>query len=283
MLIRALRALIALATALSLYAGQVAAEQKDITLATTTSTDNSGLLRHLLPAYEKETGNKVRVIAVGTGKALRMGRDGDVDLVLVHAPVAEQRFVEGGFGVDRKPVMFNDFVLVGPAGDPAALKQAKSAADALERVAVSRIPFISRGDDSGTHKKELALWRASGVEPKGRWYREAGQGMGKVLQMAGELDAYSLTDRGTWLAFRDKSPLKVVFEGDPAMHNPYGIIAVNPRRHADTNYDGAVSLIQWITSADGQELIGSFRIGGEQLFVPSANPEVAASETQPKS
>ncbi len=282
MLSKTLRALAALTASLCLYAVPGSAEESRIMLATTTSTDNSGLLGHLLPAFEKHSGYKVRVIAVGTGKALRMGRDGDVDIVLVHAPGAERTFVDGGHGVDREPVMYNDFVLVGPDNDPAGLRQAQTAADGLARIAKSGSLFISRGDDSGTHKKELNLWQGAGTKPKGRWYREAGQGMGKVLQMAGELDAYTLVDRGTWLAFHKKSPLKLVLEGDPVMHNPYGIIAVNPQRHADSNYAGAKALIQWITSPDAQQRIGDFRINGEPLFVPSAHPETAESGSRPK-
>lgn len=257
---------------IGLISGQSLAEQRPIMLATTTSTDNSGLLKKLLPAFQQDTGYEVRVIAVGTGKALRMGRDGDVDVVLVHAPKAELYFVHKGHGVDREPVMYNDFVLVGPKADPAGLGEAKDAADALARIATSGSIFVSRGDDSGTHKKELKLWRAADTQPKGNWYREAGQGMGKVLQIAGELQAYTLTDRGTWLAYEDKSPLVIGYQGDPVMHNPYGIIAVNPQRHAGTNVDGARQLIKWITSPAGQDRISTFRINGKQLFVPSAHP-----------
>lgn len=247
------------------------AETPVIRLATTTSTENSGLLAVLLPEFEKSSGMKVHVIAVGTGKALRMGRDGDVDLVLVHAPAAESAFVEGGFGIGRRDVMYNDFVLVGPTSDPAAIATTGDAGLALERIAAKQALFISRGDDSGTHKKELSLWQAAGITPVDEWYREAGQGMGKVLQIAGELDAYTLTDRGTWLAYREKSPLKVLLEGDPRLFNPYGIIAVNPERYPDINYQGASKLIEWITSETGQRMIGDFRIAGTQLFTPSAN------------
>lgn len=278
-----LRRLAAVLAWFLLLTGQAQASDTDIMLATTTSTDNSGLLRHLLPSFEEQTGHRVRVIAVGTGKALRMGRDGDVDLVLVHAPAAEQAFVNGGYGVNREPVMYNDFILLGPKADPAGLAQAGDAAEALKRIARSVAVFISRGDDSGTHIKELNLWRAAGIEPKGHWYREAGQGMGKVLQMAGELDAYTLSDRGTWLAFRGKSPLSVAFQGDPALHNPYGIIAVNPQRHADNNFSGANRLIEWIISPEGQHLIGDFRVDGERLFIPSAQPTAAVPRAQPQS
>jgi tungstate transport system substrate-binding protein len=262
--------------------GAAMAEQRPITMATTTSTDNSGLLKQLLPAFQQATGDSVRVIAVGTGKALRMGRDGDVDVVLVHAPAAEMAFVNDGYGIDRQPVMYNDFIFAGPASDPAQLAQANSGADALGRIARAQAVFVSRGDDSGTHKKERALWQAAGIEPQGRWYREAGQGMGKVLQMASELGAYTLVDRGTWLAYQGKTALRIAYQGDPAMHNPYGIIAVNPARVPEANYAGAKRLIEWITAAQGQQLIGDFRINGEPLFVPSAHPAAAKSAAEPQ-
>lgn len=249
----------------------LADDQGTLRMATTTSTDNSGLLGVLLPAFEKETGYEVQVIAVGTGKALRMGRDGDVDLVLVHAPGAEKDFVDKGYGVDRRGVMYNDFVIVGPPGDPAGIASSGDAGVAFEKISGKRALFISRGDDSGTHKKELGLWRSARIKPEGDWYREAGQGMGKVLQMSGELDAYTLTDRGTWLAYQGKSPLRVLFEGDPRLYNPYGIIAVTPARYPDVNYKGATRLIRWITSPAGQSLIGSFEIAGNPLFTPSAD------------
>lgn len=241
-----------------------------VRLATTTSTENSGLLDELLPRFEEASGYRVHVIAVGTGKALRMGRDGDVDLVLVHAPAAEQRFVDQGFGEQRLPVMFNDFVLVGPHADPAGLGQAANAADALGRIAASQTPFVSRGDDSGTYKKERSLWKQADLIPAGAWYREAGQGMGKVLQMADEMDAYTLTDRGTWLTYRDKSRLKVTFEGDEGLFNPYSIIEVNAVRYPELNHRGAQALIGWIRGTEGQEAIAAFRKSGEQLFTPSA-------------
>ncbi len=241
-----------------------------VRLATTTSTENSGLLNDLLPRFEAATGYEVHVIAVGTGKALRMGRDGDVDVVLVHAPAAEQRFVDEGYGEQRLPVMFNDFVIVGGPTDPAGLQQAASASDALRRIAQTNSVFVSRGDDSGTHKKELAIWREAGVKPEGAWYREAGQGMGRVLQMADELDAYTLTDRGTWLAYRDKSRLRIAYRGHEELHNPYAIIAVSAARYPDLNHQGAVALIGWIRGPEGQHAIAAYRKSGEQLFTPSA-------------
>jgi tungstate transport system substrate-binding protein len=241
-------------------------------LATTTSTENSGLLAEIIPLFEKQSGYSVHVIAVGTGKALRMGQDGDVDVVLVHAPAAEKRFVDSGYGIERHPVMYNDFVILGPANDPAGLKGGREAAAGLAKIAASGSIFVSRGDDSGTHKKERRLWEAAGIEPGGTWYREAGQGMGKVIQMAGELEGYTLADRGTWLASMDKSPLTLLLEGDELLHNPYGIIAVSPQRYPDINHAGAQALIDWMTSKAGQKAIGDFRIVGQQLFIPSALP-----------
>ncbi len=242
-----------------------------VRLATTTSTENTGLLSELLPRFTAATGYQVHVIAVGTGKALRMGKDGDVDVVLVHAPAAEQRFVDQGYGEQRLPVMFNDFVLVGPHDDPAGLTRADSVANALARIADSRTPFVSRGDDSGTHKKELSLWSEAGLIPEGAWYREAGQGMGKVLQMADEMNAYTLADRGTWLAYRDKSRLKVAYQGDEALFNPYSVIEVSATRYPDLNHKGARALITWIRGTEGQQAIAAFRKSGEQLFTPSAS------------
>ncbi|MCG7874264.1 MAG: substrate-binding domain-containing protein [Candidatus Thiodiazotropha lotti] len=252
---------------------------KIIRLATTTSTDNSGLLKELLPEFQADTGYNVHVIAVGTGKALRMGRDGDVDVVLVHARTAEDDFVAQGHGEKRFGVMYNDFVIVGPQTDPAGLSKAKNATTALQLIAEHQATFVSRGDDSGTHKKELGLWNKAAVDPQGQWYREAGQGMGKVLQIAAEMDAYTLTDRGTWLAYEKKSPLKIGFEGDPLLFNPYGIIAVNPQRYPDTNHRGAQTLIRWLISPEGQERINNFRIGSNRLFTPSADAgEFAAAK-----
>ena len=261
-----------LLTALLISAPSQAVDSKLIRLATTTSTDNSGLLNVLLPEFTRETGYKVHVIAVGTGKALRLGRDGDVDVVLVHAPNAENEFVEAGYGVKRHPVMYNDFVVIGPQSDPAKVSSAKSIDQVFVRINNSKSLFISRGDNSGTYKKELSIWKQSGIKPTGSWYREVGQGMGKVLQMANEMDAYTLTDRGTWLAYQSKIQLKISFEGDSSLFNPYGIIAVNPARYADINYAGSTSLINWITSkTKGQPLIAEFKMQGEQLFTPIAD------------
>lgn len=261
-----------------------AAEDNSITeplirLATTTSTENSGLLNHLLPVFHSASGYKVHVIAVGTGKALRMGKDGDVDVVLVHAPEAEASFVDAGYGDHRHAVMYNDFVVVGPVNDPAKIGSAANITAVMKRLAAAQSLFISRGDDSGTHKKENQLWKTAGIKAGNSWLREAGQGMGKVLQIATELDAYTLTDRGTWLAYRDKSTLKILFEGDEALHNPYGIIAVSARRYPDINRTGALALIKWIRSKEAQQLIGDYRIDETPLFTPSANSDqIAASQ-----
>ncbi len=247
-------------------------ENRIIKLATTTSTENSGLLAYLLPEFEKDSGYKVHTIAVGTGKALRMGHDGDVDVLLVHALKAEKKFVADGDGTQRFPVMMNDFVVVGAKSDPARLASLKTVEKVFQAIASTSSRFISRGDDSGTNKKELGIWKSSKINPKGKpWYIEAGQGMGKVLQIAGEMDAYTLTDRGTWLAYADKSPLQIVFEGDQRLFNPYGIIAVNPAKYPDVNNQGAKALIKWITSSKGQKLIGDFKIAGKVLFKPNAS------------
>jgi tungstate transport system substrate-binding protein len=239
-------------------------------LATTTSTANSGLMDFLLPRFRQDTGIEVHLIAVGTGKALRLGREGDVDAVLVHARAAEDAFVEAGHGVDRADVMYNDFILVGPKSDPAGAAQKPSVAELMKIIHDQGLIFVSRGDDSGTHRRELLLWKSAGVTPAGSWYREVGQGMGKTLQIANEMDAYTITDRGTWLAYQARLDIDLLFEGDQQLFNPYGIIAVNPERHADVNYEGASKLIEWMTSPEVQQMIGQFRIEGEQLFMPSA-------------
>ena len=241
-------------------------------LATTTSTDNSGLLQVLLPPFEARNDIQVHVIAVGTGKALRLGAAGDVDLVLVHARAAEDDFVVRGNGVNRRDVMYNDFVLVGPPNDPAGIRGQADVAVALKRIALAQAPFLSRGDDSGTHRRERALWRAAGLDAEGSWYREAGQGMGRVLLMSGEMGAYTLTDRGTWLALGDRLDLEVLVQGDPRLRNPYGVIAVDPAKYPDVNYLDAMALIAWMTSVPGQDLIREFHKNGTPLFHPGAIP-----------
>ncbi len=238
--------------------------------ATTTSTANTGLMDYLLPVFTRKTGLEVHLIAVGTGKALRLGQEGDVDIVLVHARAAEDKFVADGHGVDRADVMYNDFIIVGPDADTAGVNQSKTVAEVLQRIHQNELPFISRGDDSGTHKRELALWESAARTPGSSWYREVGQGMGKTLQIANEVDGYTMTDRGTWLAYQSKLDIQLLFEDDPPLFNPYGIIAVNPARHPDVNYAGASKLIKWMTSPEAQKMIGEFKIKGQQLFVPSA-------------
>ncbi len=246
-----------------------------IRLATTTSTQNSGLLQSILPVFEKQSGYQVHVIAVGTGKALKMGQNGDVDLLMVHAPNAEKKFIKDGYGIQRFALMYNDFVLVGPADDPAGLSKAHSIAEAISKIAHNKPLFISRGDDSGTHKKERSLWQPfiqKGLQLKNtNWYREAGQGMGKVLQIADELNAYTLTDRGTWLAHQNQLHLKVVFSGDPLLFNPYSILLINPARYPDLNHQGAEALTHWLISPQGQKLIGDYRVHNTRLFTPSAD------------
>jgi tungstate transport system substrate-binding protein len=258
-----------LASCLMLVCGLASADsQKNpIRLATTTSTVNSGLLDVLMPVFEKDSGYPVHVIAVGTGKALRMGRDGDVDVMLVHAPAAEKVFVQQGYGVKRHPIMVNDFIIVGPANDPSEISEL-ALKKALNALSHHKNTFISRGDDSGTHKKERHLWQEAGITPEGIWYREAGQGMGKVLQMASELQAYTLTDRGTWLAMRNKLDLTLFVEGDESLRNPYGMIAVNPQNYPDTHQLGAKALIEWMRSAKAQQMIADFKIDGQTLFKP---------------
>jgi tungstate transport system substrate-binding protein len=253
-----------------LLASLATAGESPLRLATTTSTANSGLLDFLIPVFIEETGIEIHTIAVGTGKALRLGREGDVDIVLVHARAAEDAFVEGGYGVDRVDVMYNDFIIAGPKSDPAGASSSDSVAQVLQRIYDSGQPFISRGDDSGTHKRELILWQSAGKTPAGSWYREVGQGMGKTLQIANEVDGYTMTDRGTWLAYQSKLDIQLLFEDDPPLFNPYGIIAVNPARHPDVNYVDASKLIKWMTAPEAQKMIGEFKIKGQQLFVPSA-------------
>lgn len=259
-----------LVAAVFLFGTPASAAEKILRLATTTSTENSGLLKVLLPPFERESGYKVHVIAVGTGKALRMGQDGDVDVVMVHARADEDKFVAAGYGVNRRDLMYNDFVVVGPKNDPAQVHQALNAAAALNTIAQRGTIFISRGDESGTHTKEKELWAATGIKPEGRWYRAIGQGMEQALQMASEVQGYTLADRGTWLAFRHKLDLKIVSEGDARLSNPYGVIAVNPARYPDINYRGAMTFIDWLTSPRGQSTIASFKVDGETLFFPTA-------------
>lgn len=235
-------------------------------MSTTTSTENSGLLAVLLPPFEKKFGCKVDVVAVGTGKALKLGEAGDVDVVFVHARTLEDRFVANGFGVSRRDVMYNDFVLLGPTDDPAGVRKTNGAPDAFRAIASKGSPFVSRGDESGTHQKEKEIWAAAGIAPRGAWYVEAGQGMGEVITMATQKRGYTLSDRGTHIAFRKKTDLVVVRQGDANLWNPYGIIAVNPEKHAHVKYELAMRLIDFITGTEGQALIAGFKVDGEPLF-----------------
>ena len=243
----------------------------DLRLATTTSTENSGLLKAILPSFEAKQGIKVRVIAVGTGKALKLGENGDVDVVLVHSRPDEDKFVAAGFGINRRDVMYNDFIIVGPPADPAAVAAMRDAVAALRRIHEAKATFVSRGDDSGTDKMEKALWAQAGVRPTGRQYLEAGSGMGEVLVMSAQLAGYTLTDRATYAAYKTKTGLALLVEGDARLFNPYGVIAVNPARFPESNYQGAMDFIDWLTSPAGRKAIADFRVGGEQLFIPGTS------------
>ena len=249
------------------------AQQTYITVASTTSTEQSGLFKHLLPIFEKRTGIQVRVVALGTGQALDMGRRGDADVVFVHARPLEEKFLAEGFGIRRHDVMYNDFVLIGPKADPAKLAGGKDAADAFRRIQSAQAPFVSRGDRSGTHFAELEIWRAAGLDiakDKGTWYRDTGQGMGPALNSAAGMNAYILADRGTWLSFKNRADLAIVLEGDARLFNQYGIMLVNPARHPSVKKAEGQAFIDWILSPEGQKAVDDYRIGGEQLFFPNA-------------
>ena len=252
------------------FASPAVLAEEALRLSTTTSTENSGLLAQLLPAFEARTGIKVKVISVGTGKALELGKNGDVDVTLVHARQLEDKFVQEGWGVDRRDEMYNDFIVVGPLSDPAKVKGSRDVIAAFGRIAASGARFISRGDNSGTDVMEKSYWQSAGTRPAGASYVSAGLGMGEVLNMAAELRAYTLTDRATYGAYQAKTGLGVLVEGDKRMFNPYGIIAVNPARHPGVNYKGAKQLIDWITSSEGQARIAAFKPAGQQLFFPTA-------------
>ena len=241
---------------------------RDIRLSTTTSTENSGLLKVLLPVFEAKHGVKVHVISVGTGKALELGKNGDVDVVLVHARASEDKFVAEGHGVNRRDVMYNDFILVGPTEDSLGLRGSRDIVNAFRKMGEGRAKFISRGDNSGTDQMEKAYWKEAGASPRGAWFVSAGLGMGEVLTMAAEMKGYTLSDRATYGAYRAKTGLEIVVQGDVKMFNPYGIIAVSPKKYSDINYAGAMQLINWISSPEGQNLIAGFRVNGEQLFFP---------------
>ncbi|CAN0495642.1 unnamed protein product, partial [Discosporangium mesarthrocarpum] len=251
-----------------------AAERRFIIVQSTTSTQNSGFFDFILPKFRAKTGIEVRVVAVGTGQALKNGRNGDGDVVLVHARAAEDRFLADGFGIERRDVMHNDFVIIGPPNDPGSVKGMRDAPAALARIARAKALFVSRGDNSGTHIKETSLWAASGVDPSdasGTWYREAGSGMGATLNTAVGMGAYTLTDRATWIGFRNRRDLRVLVEGDKRLFNPYGVMLVNPERHRHVNAAGGRAFIAWLTGADGRAAIAAFKVSGVQLFYPPVN------------
>ncbi|MFO7857558.1 MAG: substrate-binding domain-containing protein [Ectothiorhodospiraceae bacterium] len=267
---RLISSLIAAVVALGMVAGGQA-EERYITLASTTSTEASGLFEHIVPAFREETGIDVRVVAVGTGQAFEIGRRGDADIVLVHDTAGEREFVENGYATERADVMYNDFVIIGPQEDPANISEADSAADAFARIADAEAPFTSRGDDSGTHRAELRLWQSAGVEdPSGSWYRELGSGMGETLNTAAGMNAYVIADRATWVAFDNRQDLAILYEGDDALFNQYGSLLINPERHPELKHDLAEQWHDWLLSEAGQEAIASYRLRGEQLFFPNA-------------
>jgi tungstate transport system substrate-binding protein len=261
----------ALAAALAPMRGN-AVEATEIKLASTTSVDNSGLLAAILPVFTKASGITVHVLALGTGQALDTARRGDADLVLVHDPEAEQQFIGEGHGVNRRQIAWNDFIVVGPGSDPAHVKGGRDAVAAFTAIAKAGAAFVSRGDRSGTNALELRLWKEAGIDPKSGsgWYREIGGGMGQALNAAAATPAYTLSDRGTWISFKNKGPLGVVIEGAPKLLNRYDVIELNPAKHAGAKLDAAHRLAEWLVSPDGQEAIGAFQVGGEQLFHPSA-------------
>lgn len=245
-------------------------------LAITTTLENSGLSKHLLQAFEDSSGIRVEAVVVGTGQALTLGRRGDVDAVLVHYPEAELAFVAAGFALERRDVMYNDFIIAGPDDDPAGIRGLSDATETLRRIHKAKAPFVSRGDDSGTHRKELSLWALTdrnAEEFNGSWYRQTGSGMGATLNVSAALDGYVLADRATWASFTNKQSLELLMEGDARMHNQYGIMVINPQRHPHVKADVARKFADWLTSAEGQSVIAGFRIDGAKVFVPNANPE----------
>ena len=241
-----------------------------ITLASTTSTENSGLFDSILPKFEDATGIKVRVVAVGTGQAFELARRGDADSLLVHDTIGEKRFVENGFATERADVMYNDFVLIGPKDDPANISEAQSAAEAFAAIAEAEAPFASRGDDSGTNRAELRLWANAGVEPGGSWYRELGSGMGPTLNTAAAMDAYVMSDRATWVAFENRQNLELLFSGDEVMFNQYGSLLLSEEKHPHLKHDMAAKWHNWLISEEGQQAIADFTVDGQQLFFPNA-------------
>lgn len=270
-----LRYLCIAAACLAILPGQAA--EPFITVASTTSTEQSGLFAYLLPLFRRASGIEVRVVALGTGQALDLARRGDADVVFVHDPAAEEKFVAEGYGVQRREVMYNDFVLIGPKADPAGVSGGRDIVAALQKIAALPAAFVSRGDRSGTHAAELRLWQAAGIDPgkqKGAWYRDTGSGMGPALNTAASLDAYLLADRGTWLAFRNRQNLALLLAGDTRLFNPYGVILVNPARHPHVKKAEGQRFIDWLVADEGQKAIAAYRIGGEPLFFPNARTEV---------
>jgi tungstate transport system substrate-binding protein len=265
------RALLAVTLAAA-FALPASAQDRFIVVSSTTSTQDSGLFGHILPIFRNKTGIEVRVVAQGTGQALDTGRRGDADVVFVHDKAAEEKFVADGFSTERREVMYNDFVLIGPKSDPAKIAGSRDISGSLKKIAEAKTPFASRGDKSGTHAAELRLWRAAGVDvekDRGSWYRELGQGMGPTLNTAAAMNAYVLTDRGTWLNFKNRADLTIVVEGDQRLFNQYGIMLVNPARHAHVKKDMGQAFIDWVTSLEGQKAIADYKIGGESLFFPN--------------
>jgi tungstate transport system substrate-binding protein len=254
--------------------GQAQAQDKFITVASTTSTEQSGLFRHLLPIFTAKTGIQVRVVAVGTGQALDIGRRGDADVALVHAKPLEEKFIAEGHGVKRYDVMYNDFVLIGPRSDPAHVAAMKDVAAAFRKIAQAKAPFVSRGDRSGTHFAELEIWKLAGVDlaaEKGPWYRDTGQGMGPALNTAAAMNAYILSDRGTWLSFKNRADLVILVQGDQRLFNQYGVMLVNPAKHPNVKAKLGQAFVDWLISPEGQNAIAAYRINGEQLFFPNAH------------
>lgn len=268
------RRLMIAATASLLFGGSAVAQEKSIVVASTTSTQDSGLFGHILPLFKARTGIDVKVVAQGTGQALDTARRGDADVVFVHAKPAEEKFLSEGFGVKRYPVMYNDFILIGPKSDPAGIKGSKDIVAALGAIKAKGADFISRGDKSGTHQAEINLWKVAGVDiarDKGPWYKEIGQGMGAALNTASASNAYVLADRGTWLSFKNRGDLVIAVEGDKRLFNQYGVMLVNPEKHPSVKKDLGQQLIDWLVSAEGQKAIAEYKINGEQLFYPNAN------------
>jgi tungstate transport system substrate-binding protein len=273
--LRPWRALAIQIIAASMLGGSALAADRSIIVQSTTSTENSGLFGHLLALFTAKTGITVNVVAVGTGQAIKNAMNGDGDVLLVHAKPDEERFVAEGYGVERFDVMYNDFVVVGPAGDPAGIAGSKDTPAALTKIAEAQATFASRGDNSGTHKKELELWAAAGIDAtaaSGTWYRETGSGMGATLNTAVGMGAYALTDRGTWISFKNKGGFQILVEGDPSLFNQYGVILVNPKKHPRVKAAEGQAFIDWILSDEGQEAIASFKIDGLPLFFPNARP-----------